>query len=157
MDAFKLHGAPKRAAGFSHLIRRATVEDIGDIIDIAREAYGSFNEPFAQAFIRQNIDNPCMLIIRTEIAFGCAYFNDWPFEFNTRDGAMEFLAARPGVVGARHAYYLFGKMIEWAQQNGVTEFVMRSKTDKSLRKLAEMYGMKEDTPSFSLKFNPVVH
>jgi hypothetical protein len=127
-------------------VRRATILDIDDCMDIARESYGSFDEVAALKWGVNTMLNPDVAFFRTDRAWGASGLVPVFYEPKGTRAAMLFLAARKGA--AWEACQILRAMLAWAQSRGAAMYLFGEETGMNLAPLAKRVGAVVDRPSY---------
>lgn len=135
-------------------VRRATVLDIPEMVDIAGECYRrQFDPAKALAWGETAMFNPKMVFVRSKDAWGCAGLVDLFYEQRPK-GMMLFLAARRGK--AWQACAVLKGMIEWCRSKNAGSFDFGEETGMDLSVLAKRVGAATNRPSYRVELaNPL--
>lgn len=155
MDPFKLHGASFGKTGAGNLIRRATMADVDNILELIVRVYGNINVPYTRLFIETSIENPFVLMLCTDRAFGASYVHDYPFLHNSRQAHMEFLGADSKA--GWDAYFILKKMIQWGIESGAGEYFINTRDGMPLAAFAKRLHVRPCSQGYSIKFNRHLH
>ena len=135
-------------------IRRCTVLDLDEMLNIAVGCYPPFNQQKALAWAERVMLDPNHGFFRANDCWGCTVLTAFFFEDRPR-ALMLFLAGRPGA--AWQAVQTLATMIAWGQRLGASSYTFGEDTgmrmDVLARRLkAKFPGLEATRPSFRIHF-----
>ncbi len=131
------------------MIRRATLDDLDFLIDLAASVYGDFNEQNARLWICKTLEVPAAVIFRGEAGAVVATVNA-PFYRPAEIRAfIVFIACQDPRL--REGVRLCREVVNWGRTMGAQSLRFGSQTDCDLAPLAKRLGAKTESPSFVLE------
>jgi hypothetical protein len=132
-------------------VRRATVLDMREMIEIAQECYAQSKGVSVEKAVEwgeKAMLNPNMAFFRTEDAWGCVAVAE-VFYLEGPKATMMFLAARNGK--AWEACKVLRAMIAWSRSKGASSFHFGEDTGMRMDVMAKRVGAVVDRPTYTLK------
>lgn len=130
-------------------VRRCTIMDIVDMLQIAHACYPPFNQRKAVEWAEAAMLDPKFGFFRTDDAWGCAVLAEVFYDDKKRC-AMMFLAGRNGK--AWEAVVVLRAMIEFGRRAGAASFTFGEDTGMEMATLAKRVGAVRERPAFRVDF-----
>jgi len=136
-------------------VRRATVVDLNDMLDIARESYGrKFDPQKAQNFGLTALLSPQVGAFRDDDAFCMVGLSTFWWESETRANVM-FLAVRKRQ--AWQAVKVMRAALQWAKSKGAGSFEFGEETGMRMEAIARRIGATQNRPSYRIDLRSPQH
>ena len=134
------------------MIRVATISDLDDLIEIARECYGrdTFNTSASRLWANRAIGNPDGIFIRSDDGFAVAGAQSFPHEPNILRARLIYIASRCKNPWTFDGYRMFLHLVIWAREIGASSFHFGSETGVDFSPFAKRLKACQDTASYSL-------
>jgi len=152
MDGSELQGAPVDKAKARHLIRRATLDDVPWMVEIARGLFSHIDGQATADTLSLFIQSPNVLILRGEQSAIGVYWYQWPYNPKLLMAEDLFIGSSGDDVWELLA--IFGELTKILRNLGVIEFKFDlsdfSKAGKSLDPFAKRLGATIDRPTYRI-------
>lgn len=136
-------------------VRRATVIDLPELLDIARASYGvQFDERKAQDFGLAALMNPNIGTFRDNDALCMVGLSEFFFEDEKRANVM-FLAVRDQQ--SWQAVKVIRAALQWSKLKGAGSFHFGEETGMKMETIAKRIGATKDRPSFRIDLRSPQH
>lgn len=136
-------------------IRRATVIDLGDLLDIARESYGRrFDAQKAQDFGLMALMSPQIAVFRDDDAFCMVGLARFFWEPSDRANVM-FLAVRRRQ--SWQAVKCMRAVLAWSKQRGAGSLDFGEETGMEMGIIAKRIGAQQNRPSYRVDLRSPQH
>lgn len=144
-----------QSTSLSESVRPVKIEDFPWVLGVAQRAFTDLDKTDCANFLYFAINSPSFYVVRTDHAFGCCYFESWPFNMKMRKAYEVFLAddGTPGSVWGVNT--VTKAMIAWARQNGCANFRLESQTAYDLAPIARRNGFEPQHTAYILNLTPM--